>query len=184
MLMLILAALGLSAGAQVRPDSVAIYSVILEQVRADHPGTPVVMAETRSGVSCMPHCGAALAGEPPRHAREAQTSHSRQSIRRLRKRGLINATCPPVRGTFGCPGHPRHIFVGLGDIAQNPPDGPPAANGGYWVKVALLVPCAADCASRGEESAHPNGFGYWAFVQRPTTGGTWCVTRRLPAFAL
>ena len=184
MLMLILAALGLSTGAQLPPDSVAIYSVVLQQVRADHPGTPVVMAEARSGVACMPSCGASLVGDTQPRAHEIQTSHSRELSRTLRERGLIDATCPPVPDTYGCPSHPRHLFVGLGDISRNPANGPPAENDGYWVKVAVLVPCAADCMSRAQASEHADGFGYWALVQRASEGGMWRVTRRLPAFAI
>ena len=180
MLMLLLAA-GLAMQTGPLPDSAAIYSVLLRGVRAENPGVPVVLAETRSGVECMPHCGAILDGEPGVEAAEHTAEHGAELAKTLRERGLIEATCRASPNTFGCAGHPGHIFVGLGEISERPRSGPPPVEGPYWVKVALLLPCGASCASAGP--AHLDAFGYWALVRR-RADGTWHMVRRLPAFVL
>jgi hypothetical protein len=173
----------LRAAVPVPVDTTAIYSAVLAQLHTEYPATPFVLAETRSGVACMPHCGVAFRGASPGDSSTAQ-DHSPALMEQLRQAGLIDATCTVPERTFGCAGPAGHIFVALGEVQTSPPDGPPAVEGGYWVKVALLVPCARGCAPADSgDGAMPNGFGYWELVKQDDRGA-WQVARRLPAFAL
>lgn len=166
-------------------DTAAIYSVLLRKVRDAYPGLPILLAETRSGVACMPHCGARFRGgaggtEPPTSSQD----HSPALIQLLRDRGLVQATCIVPERTFGCLGHPGELFIGLGEIQTAPPRGPLPVEGGVWVKVALLVPCETDCRTPAPgEPYFPDGFGLW-FLLKPRADATWEVVGSEPAFAL
>jgi hypothetical protein len=167
-------------------DTAAAYVVILEQIRAEHPGLPVVLAETRSGVACMPHCGARAAGGHRTGDRRDTTSswHSAEVIRQLRDAGLVQATCEVPERTFGCTGYPGHLFVALGEMQESPPRGPRRVDGGLWVKAAILVPGKEPCLPRDPgEPYYPDGFGYW-FLLVPQEDGAWKSVKRLPAFFL
>ena len=167
-------------------DSLAVYSEILEQVRAEFPARPVALARTRSGVDCMPLCGVRLR-DPDGSAADAVASapdidHSATLLDSLRARGLIEATCAVREEWYGCPEFPEHLFVALGEITDRPKQGPEAVAGGVWVKVALLVPCTGDCAARrASERYHPDALGYW-YLLRQGTSGTWAIVRRAPGF--
>lgn len=178
----------LALGVQPWPavDSVEVYSTILEQVRAEFPGRPVALATTRSGVECMPLCGVRLRN-PDEGAGEtapatSAVDHSVALLESLRARGLVQAACTVREGWYGCPDHPEHLFVGLGEISRRPTSGPEPVPGGVWVKVALLVPCTEHCAAgRAGEHDHPEALGYW-YLLRQGTDGTWTVMRRAPGF--
>jgi hypothetical protein len=166
-------------------DSAAVYAPILEELRAEYPHLPIVLSETRSGVECMPHCGAELrepdGGWVPRSAAEA-VDHSSALIEALRSGGLVDASCPVQPRVFGCADHPRHLFVALGEISARPAAGPPEVEGAVWVKVAILVPCDIRCPSADpDEPYFPDGFGLWYLLQ-PDRAGGWQVVRRTPAF--
>lgn len=181
MLTMLVAALALLQGPS--RDTSEIYSVVLRELRAGHPGLPVVFAETRSGVACMPHCGAQLR-EPGQTARLEErnvppTLHPAATIQQLRSRGLVQETCLPELGSFGC-GPAGHLFVALGSIEKSPSDGPPPVEGALWVKAAVLVPCTE---SEGERCRVPEGLGWW-FLVSFAAGCEWSVLRRLPAFAI
>jgi hypothetical protein len=169
-------------------DTAAVYSVLLQDVRAHHPGLPVVLAETRSGVDCMPLCGATYQGAPlareGEHGRDPPESHSAALLRDLRSRGLAEATCVVPERTFGCRDHPGHLFVGLSEIREKPPHGPSPVDGGWWVRVAVLVPCRENCGSRqANEPQFPDGYGYWTLLRRGADGA-WRLVGRQPAFFL
>lgn len=183
MLLLLMAVLGVQAAPA--PDTVEIYSAVLEATRAEVPGVPVVLAETRSGVACMPHCGARLRspGESPGpEERVEPQDHSGAVLQRLLGRGLIQATCEVPESTFGCAGRPGHVFVGLGEIQASPPRGPGPEAGGLWVRAAFLVPCMTRCAASDTGRPRtPDAYGYW-YLLRPGETGRWRVIKRLPAF--
>lgn len=166
-------------------DSAAVYSAILTQVRAEHPALPVALAETRSGVACMPHCGARLrdadAAAPAAEERVGE-SHSAVLLSALTERGLVDRTCAVRPRVFGCPDAPAHLFVALGEISAEPPEGPPPVPGGVWVRAAFLVPCERDCTRAPGEPYFPDAFGSW-FLLEADACGAWRVVRRLPAFA-
>ena len=177
--------LGSSVGEPV--DSLEIYSALLQKIRGAYPGFPVLLAETRSGVACMPHCGATYRGRPvderSTNAVEPQ-DHSPELLRRLLDRGLVQATCVVPERTFGCLGRRGQIFVGLGEIQASPPGGPRPVEGGVWVKVVLLLPCTVDCRPREPgEPYFPDGFGLW-FLLKPHGDATWEVVTTEPAFSL
>lgn len=181
MLTILVAALALLHGTP--QDTTGIYSVVLREIRTEYPGLPVVLAETRSGVACMPHCGAQLR-EPDQTAgpesRNAGTDvHSAATVQQLRELGLVQETCGVQQNTFGC-GPAGHLFVGLGSIEQSPHNGPPPVRGGLWVKAAVLVPCTE---SEHEGCSVPEALGWW-FLVSADSGCEWSVVRRLPAFAI
>jgi hypothetical protein len=168
-------------------DSLAVYSAILEQVRAEFPARAVALAQTRSGVDCMPLCGVQLR-DPGNGAIEAVASappdvdHSVALLDSLRARGLIQDACAVREGWYGCPELPEHLFVALGEITSQPRRGPEPVTEGVWVKVALLVPCTGECtARRASEHYHPEAFGYW-YLLRQEADGTWVIIRRAPGF--
>lgn len=167
------------------PDTAEVYTVVLQEVRNDYPALPVVLAESRSGVACMPHCGADLrdAGQTalPERLEADPMTHSPALLARLRERGVVQATCVVEPASFGCAGHPGHLFVGLGTIQRAPPGGPPAVQDAFWVKAALLAPSAADGGDDG--CGVPDALGWW-FLVTPTERGEWRIVRRLPAFAI
>ena len=169
-------------------DSAAVYATLLERLRAEYPEFPVVLAETRSGVGCMPICGAALRepdrpAPPPAPPVEAR-AHSPELIGRLRSRGLVDATCEARALTFGCKGYPRHLFVALGEIQPTLPQGRRPVEGGVWVRMAVLVPCTTDCPRPGSTDPYfPNGYGLW-FLLTPGENGAWEVVGREPWFAI
>lgn len=166
-------------------DSVEIYSAILRQVEAEYPGQRVVLAETRSGVRCMPVCGVALhdpEGSPVPSAPTPEVSHSPGLLRELRDRGLIDATCAVQERFFGCEGYSGHLFVALGQIEHTPRFGPVPVDRGLWVQTAFLVPCASAVRDvPSGKSCHPEMFGYW-YLLVPSENGTWTVARRHPGF--
>lgn len=179
----------LALGMQQQPtvDSLGVYSAILEQVRAEFPARAVALANTRSGVDCMPLCGVHLR-DPGNGAAEAVASpppdanHSAALLDSLRARGVIQDACAVQEGWYGCPEFPEHLFVALGDITSQPTRGPEPVTEGVWVKVALLVPCTGDCtARRASEHYHPETFGYW-YLLRQGADGTWVIIRRAPGF--
>lgn len=166
-------------------DTVAVYATILREVRMRHPDVPVVLAETRSGVECMPHCGAIFQNgpEPGQRAHaENPRDHSREVIRRLREQALIDTTCAVPADVFGCGTiHPGHLFVALGEIRESPPGGPRPEAEGFWVRVALLEPEGA--ASGSDASATPDAYGIWTLVRREADC-SWTVVKILPAFSI
>jgi hypothetical protein len=135
----------------------------------------------------MPHCGASAPDESPiisEPRRRDETKHGPVLLAQLREKKLIDGTCSVSPGVFGCAEAANSVFVGLGDIAERPEGSPPATEGAYWVRVAILdmrrspSSCPVD-----KDVAHPEGFGYWALV-REQEDGTWGVVRRLPAFSM
>lgn len=179
----ILVIAALAAFSEPKVDTAAVYAAVLSDIRAEHPGVPIVLAETRTGVECMPHCGArfqenalSAAAGPAGTPRV----HGAGVIRSLRHRELIDATCTVKPRVFGCLGYAGHIFVGLGEISGSPRYGPPEVKGAYWVQVALLVPCKVRCEAG---RASPDGFGYWVLVHQQNDG-SWRTGRRQPTFAL
>jgi hypothetical protein len=181
MLTILVAALALLHGTP--QDTTDIYSIVLREIRTEYPDLPVVLAETRSGVSCMPHCGAQLRELGQTVGPEERTAdtdvHSAATVQQLRELGLVQETCEVQQNTFGC-GPAGHLFVGLGSIEKSPRNGPPPVEGALWVKAAVLVPCAA---SGGEECRVPEALGWW-FLVSADSGCEWSVVRRLPAFAI
>lgn len=184
--MTLLLALGVQQASPV--DSLAVYSAILSQVKEEFPGHQIALAETRSGVDCMPLCGVSLR-DPDTHTnspatRPADVAHSRQLMDALRSRGLVDETCRVEEGWYGCRAYPGYLFVALGQITARPPRGPDPVEGGVWIKVALLVPCGERCTGPdADEMSHPEAFGYWYLLQ-PNSDGGWSVVRRAPAFAV
>jgi hypothetical protein len=181
MLSILVAALALLQGTP--QDTTDIYSVVLREIRTEYPGLPVVLAETRSGVACMPHCGAQLR-EPDQTARPEERDprvdvHSAATVQQLRERGLVQETCAVQQNTFGC-GPAGNLFVGLGSIEESPRNGPPPVEGALWVKAAVLVPCTK---SGGGGCRIPEAMGWW-FLVSAAAGCEWNVVRRLPAFAI
>lgn len=178
--------LGLGAWQPPAVDSLAVYSEILEQVRTEFPGRPVALAKTRSGADCMPLCGVQLrdpdgaAGTTSGTSGAPEVSHSPALLDSLRTRGLIEHACATRDGWYGCPDYPEHLFVALGEITTHPKGGPEPVADGVWVKVALLVPCAANCSRTGGH-AHPDAIGYW-YLLRQAPDGTWTIVRRAPGF--
>lgn len=169
-------------------DTAAVYAGVLEVVRAERPALPVVLARTRSGVACMPLCGAGLRDpdRPPEPERNsiAATEHSPAVIRRLMERGLVDATCDAAPRTFGCRGFREHLFVALGEVQESPVAGPRPVEGGVWVKVALLAPCGERCPKPGSDEPYfPDGYGLW-YLLKPGEDGSWKVAERMPAFFL
>jgi hypothetical protein len=180
-----LIAMGFQAGPAV--DSVAVYSAILSQVRSEYPGQEITLSETRSGVECMPHCGAMLrdpGGVAPEPAvGPAPVNHSPGLLRALRQRRRIEATCAVRPDDFGCSEQPRRLFVALGEISSAPRRGPAPVEGGVWVQVAFLVPDACGTGTRAAESSFPDAFGYW-YLLRQNDDGAWIVIQRAPWFAV
>ncbi|HZG41908.1 MAG TPA: hypothetical protein VEY93_03020 [Longimicrobium sp.] len=171
MSMIIQVLLGLlTAGAPVQPagaDSTAVYSAILREIRAERPSSPVVLATARSAVECMPLCGA-FSEEGA--ARPDETTHSPALLDALRDAGLVDAVCVVPRGTFGCSGPPGRVFVAMGPLTDDTPEGGARQEGAVWVKVAV-------------SRAGPNGgnsYGYRVLVAREGCG--WRVIRRRPEF--
>ena len=189
LVLVVAAALGIGAPAPADTgavDTVAIYSIVLADLHADYPRGSFVLAETRSGVECMPACGAGLrdpdtAAKPSPQA-TASIDHSPALIARLRRAGLIDATCPVRDRTYGCRAARGRIFVALGEVEDNP-RGPPwnGKDGEYWVKVALLSPGPPDPCEA--EAGTADGFGYWMFVKREDSG-RWRLVQRLIAFSI
>src|SRR5687768_8713504 len=109
-------------------DSVLVYSEILAQVRAEFPARAVALATTRSGVECMPLCGAGLrdpdGGTSDIVDSAPEITHSTELLNSLRSRGLVEDTCEVREGWYGCPDHPEHLFVALGEITTRPRRGP------------------------------------------------------------
>ena len=167
-------------------DSLAVYSEILEEVRTEFPGRAVALAKTRSGADCMPLCGARLrdpdgvAGAMTPADAASEVSHSPALLDSLRTRGLIEHACATREGWYGCPDHPEHLFVALGEITTHPKRGPAPEADGVWVKVALLVPCTDHCSQTGGH-AHPDAMVYW-YLLRQAPGGAWEIVRRAPGF--
>ena len=163
-------------------DTFAVYSIVLAELHADHPRGSFVLAETRSGVECMPRCGAGLrdpdtAAKPQAQA-AASIDHSPALIARLRRAGLVDATCPVRDRTFGCRAARGRVFLALGEVEDNPP-GPPwnGKDGEYWVKVALLL-APGPCGGPSEGDAWmADGVVYWMFVKREE--GRWRLVQRL-----
>ena len=184
MITMLLAALQLAGSPPV--DSAAVYTLIIQGVRAEHPGARMILSETRSGVSCMPHCGASAPDGTPIGSRTRpadETTHSPSLVAELREKKLIDGTCSVTPRVFGCPEAARSVFVGLGEIAERPEGSPPAVEGSYWVRVAILDLRPSPCSTeRDSEDAHPEGFGYWALM-RQQPDGTWRLVRRMPAFS-
>lgn len=172
------------------PDSTEVYAAILQEVRREYRGLPVVLAETRAGVACMPHCGArlrdpdgAVAPEAP-EAQLADGDHSPELLRVLRSRGLIDHVCAVDASRLGCSGYPGNLFVALGELSAAPTGGPAPVDGAVWVKAAVLVPCtyARRCPRAGSDDPYfPDAFGIW-FLLAPDPDGTWRIIRRVPAF--
>lgn len=173
--------------AQTAVDSAAVYELLLHDVRATHPQMPIVLAETRSGVACMPHCGARVTGEFANDERghlRAAVNHSPGLLAELRRRGLIDATCTVPEATFGCGGHPGHLFVALGAVESAPAHGPAHVRGAFWVRVAVLVPCTTNCPASGSpDNYFPDAYGTWYLVAR-VADGRWAIKARQPAFAV
>jgi len=179
----------LALGVQQPPavDSISVYAEILKQVRTEFPAQPVALAKTRSGVECMPLCGAHLR-DPDGTAAPVTPSpdieHSAALLDSLRARGVIEESCAVREGWYGCPDYPEHLFVALGEITTHPIRGPEPVAGGIWVKVALLVPCIGDCATRRtSDRYHPDAFGYW-YLLRQGADGAWGIVRRAPGFTV
>jgi hypothetical protein len=169
-------------------DTAAVYAGVLEVVRAEHPELPVVLARTRSGVACMPLCGAGLRApdQPPEPERDSivATEHSSALIGRLMERGLVDAACDVAPRTFGCRGFREHLFVALGEVQESPVEGPRRVEGGVWMKVALLAPCGERCPKPGSDEPYfPDGYGLW-YLLKPGDDGAWRVAQRMPAFFL
>jgi hypothetical protein len=166
-------------------DSLAVYAAILEQVRGEFPARPVALARTRSGVECMPLCGVRTR-DPDGTAETVlvapEVEHSAELLDSLRARRLIDDTCAVREGVYGCIDYPQHLFIALGEITAHPKRGPEPVGDGVWVQVALLIPCAVDCAAQqGRTGYHPDAFGYW-YLMRPGCDGTWTIVRRAPGF--
>ena len=169
------------------PDTAAAYTAVLRQIRTEYAELPVVLAETRSGVACMPHCGAELRepgqSKPVVSASAPPEDHSPGVVRVLREHDLVQATCAVRQASFGCADHPDHLFVGLGALEERPRRGPPPVEGAFWLKAAILVP--GTCASTpGQGRNVPEAVGWWFLVSPAGTDGEWRVVRRLPAFAI
>lgn len=168
-------------------DTASTYGAVLNDIRTSHPGLPVVLAESRSAVQCMPHCEARLrqpdGGAASNPSSVPLSNHSQSLIRTLREMGLVQEWCKVPDGAFGCDGHPDHLFVGLGEISEAPAGGPPKVEGALWVKAALLVPGASSCEADDRTCRHPDGYGIWYLVG-PEKDGTVKVLQRLPAFFL
>ncbi|HEX8452781.1 MAG TPA: hypothetical protein VF647_11835 [Longimicrobium sp.] len=175
------------AGGPPPVDSASVYALLLQGVRAEYADARIVLSETRSGVGCMPHCGASVPDESPitpepRQANEA--THGPALVAQLREKKLIDGTCSVSPRVYGCAEATNAVFVGLGEIAERPEGSPPPAEGPYWVRVAILdMRRSPPSRQADEDAAHPVGFGYWALV-REQEDGTWRVVRRLPAFSL
>ncbi len=161
-----------------------IYTAVLQELRNAYPALPVVLAETRSGTACMPHCGARLRAPeqagPEQTADPGSVDHSGALLESLRERGVVQAVCEVKPGVFGCAEHPDHLFVGLGELERSPERGPPPVEGGFWIKAAVLVPSSA--GAKGDACDGPEALGWW-FLVVPGEDG-WRVARRLPAFAV
>jgi hypothetical protein len=185
MITMLLAALQIAGSPS--PDSAAVYTLLLQGVRTEHPDARIILSETRSGVRCMPHCGASSSAETPPDSRERpadETRHGPSLVAALREKKLIDGTCPVTPRVFGCPEAARSVFVGLGEIAERPEGSPPAVEGSYWVRVAILDRHPSPCSSETDpEDSEPEGFGYWALVRRQPDG-TWRLVRRMPAFSV
>ncbi|HZG44156.1 MAG TPA: hypothetical protein VEY93_14505 [Longimicrobium sp.] len=143
-------------------DTTAVYSAILREVRAQNPSSPVVLATARSAVECMPTCGAfSDVGD----AQPDETTHPPALLDALRDAGLINSVCDvPIR-TFGCTGLPGQVFVALGPITDDTPEGGARHEGAVWVKVAIIRPIPGDSEA----------YGYRALVGQDGCG--WRVIR-------
>ena len=113
-----------------------------------------------------------------------EATHGPSLVAKLRENKLIDGTCSVTPGVFGCAEATKSVFVALGEIAARPEGSPPAVEGSYWVRVAILNLLPSPCSpTRDPEDAHPEGFGYWALV-RQEEDGTWRLVRRLPAFSM
>lgn len=185
---LLLLALSFVLGAPVL-DTAEVYAPILQEVRRQYRGIPIALAETRSDVECMPHCGAQLrdpgSAFQPDTAR-ARIDHSESVLRSLRARGLIDVSCRVREMTFGCGDYPGFLFVALGAVSPAPVGGPAQVDGAVWVKAAFLVPCmyAGRCPRPDSHDPYfPDATGVW-FLLQPGTDGEWQVIRRVPAFAI
>jgi hypothetical protein len=176
--------LGLGAHQPPDVDSVAVYAEILRQVRTEFAADSLVLAKTRSGVDCMPMCGARLRspdGAGSIVTDSAQIQHSVALLDSLRALRLVEYTCAVRDQWYGCPDYPEHLFVALGEITSEPRRGPEPVMGGVWVKVALLVPCKADRPDPAGDPCHADALGYWYLLQQKAGGG-WTIVRRAPGF--
>jgi hypothetical protein len=115
MITMLLAALQLAGSPPM--DSAAVYTLLLHEVRAEHADARIILSETRSGVSCMPHCGASA---PDGTLIDSQTgpgievTHGPSLVAKLREEKLIDGTCPVTPRVFALvPEAAKSVFVGL-----------------------------------------------------------------------
>ncbi len=160
---------GLVAATASPSDTSAIYEAILREIRGENPGSPIVLATARSAVECMPLCGA-FGDEPVSEG----AHHPSLLLSRLRETGLVDTTCVVPLRTYGCTGPPNQVFVALGPVADDTPEGGAQQEGAVWVRVAIL---------RRTPRGDSEGYGYRALVARATSC-TWRVVRKRPEFVL
>jgi hypothetical protein len=165
LLAVLLTALSLPGGPAV--DKASVYAAVLQAVQVEHPGQPIVLSETWSDVECAPLCADTLGRE----------QHSVELIQRLQARGLVDATCRVPKNAIGCPSHPKHVFVALGDIQDDTPEGGQRVEGGVWVLVVTHTPCREPLGAERCQSVDASGF---RFLVKQNENGVWKVVKARP----
>lgn len=160
----LLIALGVLSSQEI--DTAAVYSTLLQAVRGEHPGRVTVLSETWSDVECMPHCSTSISED---------RAHSEQVLQRLRTEGLIQAQCRVGRSSLGCGAAAGRLFVALGEIRPDTPEGGQRVDGGVWVMVVTVAPCTGSCR-------FPNAAAYRYLLKQE--GSCWRVVRRRPEWVV
>jgi hypothetical protein len=120
-------------GAQTPVDTVAVYDVVLHEIRREHPSRPVALSDRPwDGDPCTAPCA-----EP--------NPHSDRVLARLRSDGVVDAVCVVPENHLNCPTEAGKLFVALGRLRSAAPAGLETPPGGVWVRVTTIAPCGSDC---------------------------------------
>lgn len=153
---------------QPQVDTTAVYSVVLQQLRSEHPGGPILLSETWADLHCRVYCADTVQTSGPH----------RRVIEELRLKGLVDGSCHPSAGSCATAGS-AHGFVALSPIGTERVGIPPHLGftewplqpGDVWVLVHKSIPCR-------QSACHADTLA-WLFLLRPGPDGSWAVHRRV-----
>jgi len=123
----------LLVGAQTPVDTVAVYDVVLHEIRTEHPSLAVALSDRPWDAE---PCAAPCAGPKP---------HSGRVLARLRSEGVVDAVCVVPENHLNCPTEAGKLFVALGRIRSAAPAGLETPPGGVWVRATTIMPCGSGC---------------------------------------